>query len=216
MRERAVIPFPEKRSYTRSSKLILLEILMSRPISWLPRIPQIRRSVSESVRSHYGRKDLERLFELQPRAAQKLLELLPSVSLGTSRFVERAALGEFLDRMAEAEDFPAALLQYQAERTTPKRVLRDLVPRDSYPANATSLPENVSAAPGVVTIHFLRMEDLAAALASLASVLTEDLEGFAQLYEPSQRVEDRSQEQADYQALKQEMEEMERVRKAAS
>ena len=186
---------------------------MARPISWLSRIAQIRRSVSESVRSHYGRKDLERLFELQPRAAQKLLEILPSVSFGTSRFVERSALGDFLDRIAEAGDVTMALQQYLVERKAPRRALRDLVPRDLPPADVTSLPENVSAAPGVVTIHFLRMEDLAAALVSLASVLSEDLEGFAQLYEPSQPGEDHSQERADYLAL---MDDLKHKRSAAN
>ncbi|MDQ1450390.1 MAG: hypothetical protein QOK38_256 [Acidobacteriaceae bacterium] len=35
---------------------------MPRPISWLPRLHEIRRSVVNSVRSHYDRNDLERLF----------------------------------------------------------------------------------------------------------------------------------------------------------
>jgi hypothetical protein len=186
---------------------------MARPITWLPRLHQIRRSVSESVRSHYGRQDLERLFELQPRSAQKMLELLPSIPLGRARYVERAALGDFLDRLQEADDVAAAVFQYKKERTAPRRVLRDLLPRDTPVADLASLPENVSAGPGFVTIHFTKMEELAGALATLANVLTEDFEGFAQRYELQEAVEDRSDEREDFQAMMAELEEMEKIRK---
>jgi hypothetical protein len=72
---------------------------MPRPGSWLPRLHTISRSVANSVRSHYDRRDLEHLFELQPRAAQKLLEMLPTVEIGTSRLVDREVLAGFLDRV---------------------------------------------------------------------------------------------------------------------
>ena len=49
---------------------------MPRRTSWLPRLPEIRRSVRESVRSHYERRDLERLFHIHPRAAQKLMQMV--------------------------------------------------------------------------------------------------------------------------------------------
>ena len=42
---------------------------MPRRLSWLPRLHEIRRSVGNSVRSHYDRRDLQTLFEFQPRAA---------------------------------------------------------------------------------------------------------------------------------------------------
>ncbi len=112
---------------------------MPRPISWLPRLHSIRRSITESIRSHYGRKDLERLFELQPRAAQKLLELLPSISLGRARYVERDALNAFLERLQKADDVPAALVQYRKERSAPRRILRELLPRD-LPVSRSRFP----------------------------------------------------------------------------
>jgi len=55
-----------------------------------------RRHISPSIR------DLQRLFELQPRAAQKFIEMLPAVTIGTSRLVEREALASFLERVQEA------------------------------------------------------------------------------------------------------------------
>jgi len=90
---------------------------MPRPVSWLPRLHEIRRSVDNSVRSHYDRHDLERLFELQPRAAQKLLEFLPTVTLGTSRLLEREALAKFLDGVRAAEDTSKFIEQVRQEKT---------------------------------------------------------------------------------------------------
>jgi len=43
---------------------------MPRPVSWLPRLHVIRRTITTSVRSHYDRRELETLFELQPRPAK--------------------------------------------------------------------------------------------------------------------------------------------------
>ena len=57
---------------------------MSRPISWLPRLHEITRAVEHSIRSHYDRHDLEELFELQPRAAQKMLEMVRAHGLEES------------------------------------------------------------------------------------------------------------------------------------
>ena len=41
---------------------------MPRTLSWLDRIVPISRTVQESARSHYDRRDIERLFELHPNA----------------------------------------------------------------------------------------------------------------------------------------------------
>jgi len=51
-----------------------------RPITWLPRLQEIRRSVANSIRLHYDRRDIEALFELQTRAAQNLLIRFPAAS----------------------------------------------------------------------------------------------------------------------------------------
>ncbi len=153
---------------------------MARPISWLPRLAAIRRTIAGSPRSHYGRGELERLFELQPRAAQKLIEQMSSVAIGTSRLVEREALLGFLDAVRDAGH--PALLPARA-KPDPKRSLRQLVPHDLPPASWETLPESLSLAPGEVRISFTRVEELAAALAALASLLDRDLEAFADRYE---------------------------------
>jgi hypothetical protein len=187
---------------------------MPRPLSWLPRLHTIRRSVENSVRSHWGRKEIERLFELQPRAAQKLLELLPSVTLGTARFVEREALREFLEKIAQADDPSSILAEYQASHIpAPRRSLRTLVPRDMEPATLASLPAQVHVEAGRLDIRFTCMEELAEALAALAQVLTDDLEGFARLYEPvpPSSGPEQDQERAVYRRLLEEIERRERA-----
>lgn len=104
---------------------------MPRPISWLPRLHEISRSVATSVRSHYDRRELEQLFGLQPRAAQRLLELLPSVQIGTSRLIEREVLAGFLDRVRDTEDTTGLFEQIRTEKASiSKRKPRSLVRRD--------------------------------------------------------------------------------------
>jgi hypothetical protein len=158
---------------------------MPRPVSWLPRLHEIRRSVDNSVRSHYDRRDLERLFELQPRAAQKLLELLPTLTVGTSRLVEREALATFLERVREADDTSKLIEQIRQEKSAPsRRSLRTLVRRDAEPASLTVTPEGMSLERGRLEISFRNLEQLAESLVYLARLLDGDLDGFAQAYEP--------------------------------
>jgi len=158
---------------------------MPRPVSWLPRLHEIRRSVDSSIRSHYDRHDLQRLFELQPRATQKLLELLPTVPVGTSRLVEREALASFLERVQKAEDTSSLIEQVREEKAAPaRRSLRTLVRRDAEPASLAVIPEGLSLDRGRLEISFRNLEQLAESLVYLARLLDGDLDGFAQAYEP--------------------------------
>jgi hypothetical protein len=159
---------------------------MARPVSWLPRLPALLRSVSESIRSHYASDDIERLFEVQPRSAQMLMNLLPRVRIGKSLLVAREALAELLVRLSEADDPAAELGSIRTGRKTPvvRRKLRDLVPRD-IDAGTTELPPNVALESGSLTVRFATVEELAASLWRLAALLQDDLEGFAARYEPA-------------------------------
>jgi hypothetical protein len=158
---------------------------MARPVSWLPRLSGLVRSVSESVRSHYASDDLERLFEIQPRSAQMLMNLLPTIRIGKSLLVEREALAGLLARLADAEDPAAELAAVRAGGKPPgvRRTLRDLVPRD-IDAGLTELPHNVVLEPGSLTVRFADVEELASSLWHLAALLQDDLKGFAARYEP--------------------------------
>lgn len=150
---------------------------MSRSVSWLPRLAQIRRSVKNSVRSHYERKDIERLFELQPRAAQALIQgISPSAKVGRSFLLAREALEAFLEQIHEGSD-PAALLKPRSE-PVPRRRLRELVQVDDIPATLETAPTNIAFQLGQLTITFASMEELAGSLLALAQIL-DDNEQFA-------------------------------------
>ncbi len=156
---------------------------MPRPVSWLPRLHEIRRAVANSVRSHYDRRDLQSLFELQPRAAQKLLQLLPTVPVGTAKLVEREALGRFLDGVRDADDVTGYMEQVrQTKASIPRRKLRSLVRHDADPATLTSLPESVSLSRGRLEVSFRSVKQLGEAMYWLAQML--DTDEFAREFEP--------------------------------
>jgi hypothetical protein len=185
---------------------------MPRPVSWLPRLHEIRRSVANSVRSHYGRRDLEQLFELQPRAAQKLIEMLPTVKIGTSLLVEREALAVFLDRVREAEDVTGLFEQVRAEKAgVSRRKVRVLVARDTEPVTLTSLPESIALSRGRLEVSFATVEQLGEAMFALAQVLTTDVDAFAQAFEPEIPPEV-PEDAGEMDALFAELEEMEEER----
>ncbi len=157
---------------------------MPRPISWLPRLHLIARSVAHSVRSHYDRRDLESLFELQPRAAQKLLEMLPTVQIGNSRLVDREVLAGFLDRVRDAEDTTKLLDQIRAEKSEiSRRKPRSLVRRDLDPIGIGSLPASITVERGRMDVRFDTVEELAEAMYALARVLESEGEEFARRFE---------------------------------
>ncbi len=157
---------------------------MPRPVSWLPRLHVIRRTVSNSVRSHYDRHELETLFELQPRAAQKLIEMLPSVKVGTSRLVEREVLVNFLDRVQHAEDTGRLFEEIRGEKAVASgRKVRSLVRSDLEPVSLSSLPESIQLGRGQLTITFNTIEQLAENLLLLARILESEGEEVAANYE---------------------------------
>jgi hypothetical protein len=151
----------------------------------------IARSVAHSVRSHYDRHDLEQLFELQPRAAQKLLEMLPTLQIGNSRLVEREVLAGFLDRVRDADDVPALIEQVRLEKAqVSHKKVRSLVRRDLDPVDLASLPESVGLSRGRLEVSFCSIEQLAESLLIVARILETDGERFAQQFEPQEPLPD--------------------------
>ncbi len=158
---------------------------MARPPSWLPRLPEIRRSVANSVRSHYDRHDLQRLFELQPRAAQKLIEMLPLSPLAPPAWSSARRWPAFLSACRGPEDTSSLIEQVRQEKTAPsRRSLRTLVRRDAEPVSLAVMPEGMSLERGRLELSFRNLEQLAESLVYLARLLDGDLDGFARAYEP--------------------------------
>ena len=159
---------------------------MARPASWLPRLHEIRRTVSSSIRSHYTRRELEVLFQLQPRAALKVIELLPTVSIGTSLLVEKDALLSFLQGAHDADDVTAYFERVRlAKATVSQKKIRSLVRRDREALTISSLPRALSLSPGRLEIEFATVLELTEAMYALARVLENDEQEFARLYEHS-------------------------------
>lgn len=170
---------------------------MARPVSWLPRLSEIRRSVAESVRSHYSTKDLEQLFQLQPRSAQMLASLLPTVPVGNAQLIERRTLCTLLDRVTASDDPGRELASLRSRPKPPpvRRKLRELVRADVL-AEQSGLPANVAVPElGLLTIRYSNMEDLATALHGLAVLLEGDLGGFATLYVPEDSLREKTVEE---------------------
>ncbi len=158
---------------------------MPRTLSWLDRIVPISRMVQESARSHYDRRDFERLFELQPRAAQQLMAALPSVPVGRARLVEREALSDFLRRLNDSEHPAETFARMRAEGgKVVRRKLRQFSIQD-YPASADAPPRMMTIERGELTVRFQTLEELAEAMLYLATVFTHDLDSFSRLYEPA-------------------------------
>lgn len=153
---------------------------MARPLSWLPRLYEIRRSVSGSKRTHYDTVALEQLFQIQPRAAGKLMELLPQVgALGRSRLVERGALAKFLDDVNGADD-PTAFYtqQRKTKKTVSRKIPRLLVRRDDDPPTIATLPASIKLQRGRMEVSFETPLQLMEAMYWLAQVVDgEEFEG---------------------------------------
>ena len=187
---------------------------MPRPLSWLPRLHEIRRSVQNSVRSHYDRRDLQTLFELQPRAAQKLLELLPTVPIGTAKLVEREELATFLDRVGEAEDTSRLMEEIRQERAAPSRKkIRSLVRRDAEPVSFSSLPESIGLSRGRLEVSFRTVVELAEAMYAIARLLEDEGDAFAEAFEVEPSPPD-PEDAGEVQAMFAELEQMEANRAA--
>ena len=186
---------------------------MPRPISWLTRLHEIRRTVASSVRSHYERKEIESLFQVQPRAAQLLLEMLPTTTIGRSRLVERQILADFLDRIHKADDPSAEVDLFRAQGgEVSRKKPRTLVRRNVEPLQLDSLPPNIELIPGQMIVRFRTIEDLAQAMYSLARAIETDGDELARRYEVQEVADDGSPNRSEFEAMLQELSNMEATR----
>lgn len=97
---------------------------MARPPVWLDRLAEIRRSVSNTVGSHYKTSELNDLFQVQGRNARNLMAMLPRYPAGSTFEVAREDLEVFLNRVHETDDVHELFRQIRAER--PKVIRRKI------------------------------------------------------------------------------------------
>ena len=127
---------------------------MAKPISWLKRAPEIRIEVGRAKNSHFDRKDIQRIFELQPRAANALMEAMPRVRYGTGHIVGGEALVELLDDVLAAPDVPAMIEARRAANLyVSRRKPRTVVLKEKLGNGLASLPDCVSLTRGKILIQ---------------------------------------------------------------
>ena len=153
------------------------------------------RAVSESSRSHYDRKDLQRLFAIQARSAQHLIATMPSVAVGRARLVEREELLRLLTCLDEAADPTEVYAKLRgAGGRRVRRQLRTLSLQDNH-ADLDAPPTGLSLCRGELKLQFQSLEQLAEILVYLATILRDDVAAFASRYEPVVDLENLRQKQ---------------------
>ena len=164
---------------------------MARTLSWLDRLFAISHTVEGSSRSHYDRKHLQELFEIQPRSAQSLMTAMPIVSVGNTHLVEREELLVFLRQLAEAENPTQAFASLRSQPLkTDRRKLRALFLQD-VSSDINSLPDGLLITLGRVAVDFQTVDQLAETMIYLAALLQDHLEEFALRFEPPQAESER-------------------------
>jgi hypothetical protein len=152
----------------------------------MERIDGIIHAVESSARSHYDRKDLTALFQLQRRAMFNLIQAIPKIQVGSSVLIDRTALLAFLERVRSADKPSAALVEARRERPARDRHKLRTYRRAEVASVVDELPAAITLGRGELNIKFGTLEELAYSLSALAEVLQHDLERFTGLYEPLQ------------------------------
>lgn len=156
---------------------------MARTISWLPRLKEIRVLVEKSPISLWDRADLEKVFELQSRAANTLLAKLPrGRGPGGALLVEREALLRFLNEVERTGRPPKARTKVYRKRMR----LTVLPARQVGRGSVEAIPNTVTVAPGRISVAFRDAEDLIAQMWTLALAARDDEERFRGLVAPGE------------------------------
>jgi hypothetical protein len=186
---------------------------MPKQVSWLPRLADIRKTVEASPRSPYTRRDIQRLFQLQPRAALNLMDTMPKGKVGgktTPNLVEREALIDYLEEVRVNEDITALNIKRRAEfEKTPRKAPRSLVRRDLAPVDMTSLPEWIALRRGELHVMFQTTTQLTEGMLLLARILESACDQFAERYEPLRPDPALTPEAIDAITIRRELEELE-------
>lgn len=158
---------------------------MARPVSWLKRLPEIRRSVEGSARSHWDRSALEQLFQIQTRTANDLMKILPRVAApGRAFMVDRNTLVKFLDACQEADAGEEMARRRKAPEKISRRKPRTLVLKDLVTdGRLIALPANITLERGRLEVTFRTVVELCESLAMVAGSIRNDEDAFVEMYE---------------------------------
>jgi hypothetical protein len=166
------------------------------PRTWLPRIYEIIEILKTSKAEVYDRAGIEKLFQLQRRAALYLMKQAGAVRTQVDSVVPRQVLLAWVERVeaTEAQDLVrrrqvSEQIDHSLEEQRAARAALDEAgkPKVEFPltreileATITSLPPEIHIQPGRITINFNPDEPIEACqrLYTLGLVLANDYESF--------------------------------------
>ena len=163
---------------------------MAKTISWADRAYSIRERVSRSTTQTWRRRDLENLFEIKRASAQNLMKLIGNVqSIGSTHFLDRASLLQFLDEVVAADHITDAVAHRHLVAEPPpsrkgQRALKLSLPRDLRSVMARDLPSNIQLSAGTLLIRGGDAMDIVRSLHLIAQAFQNDLDTMQSLLDP--------------------------------
>jgi hypothetical protein len=163
---------------------------MAKTISWTDRAYSIRERVSRSTTQTWRRRDIENLFEIKRASAQNLMKLIGNVqSIGSTHFLDRASLLQFLDEVISADRITDAVARRHLVAEPPpsrkgQRVLKLSLPRDLRSVMARDLPSNIQFSAGSLLIRGGDAMEIVRCLHLIAQAFQNDLDTMQSLLDP--------------------------------
>lgn len=173
--------------------------VMPTPRIWLPRIEEILHTLRASSSDHFSRQEIEKLFEVQRRAALLLMKSVGSSQQGAHSVVlksdllawveeiERTEAQELVRRQHALDEIARESEQWKAVRGHASALNKPLVQfpivEEIAQAEFSQLPEGIAVTPGKITISFdpAEPEELCEKLYALSKALVNDLIGFSKI-----------------------------------
>lgn len=155
---------------------------MPRKTEWIHRIPAALAILEDSPAPLIDRGDLERLLDVSPRQALRILNALGAAMAGRNLFISREELIHRLGRLHAGEEAQYERRRLQRLDRTLARLARDLRARQ-VPVAATpearnsrfpSLPPSVRLRPGRLEVDFEGPEELLTRLFELSQAVAND------------------------------------------
>lgn len=196
-----VVPFPVRsvtghslRAISLISSLLLWEV--PTPRTWLPRSQEIVAILRATDADELDRAAIERLFEIQRRAALNLMDQVGTTKQGQRHAVSRTSLlswverivasegGEFERRQRVNEQIAAEMAERHARRQAlvdaGKTPVSFTLPQELLSSTITSLPHEIEISAGRIVVSFDpdRPEEALQLLYSLGLALSNDFESF--------------------------------------
>lgn len=158
---------------------------MARPPSWLPRLPEIRKSVEGGMREQFDSEAIKDVFHVQMQQSRNLMNLMPQVMApGRVRLVERADLVEFLETVRQTGDV-GELFKKLKKKKRVKRSIRVkvgpggelLVPYGPHPAGVS-----ITIDKGELRARWRTRAEFLELMFNVAAMIQNDEEGFERDY----------------------------------